>query len=221
MFMGIEGEDALGVYSANEFLTRINLMKAYIDDYDTPIKAIKKVAVVGGGNVAMDAARCAKRLGADVYVIYRRSKAEMPARKEEVHHAEEEGINFTFLTNPTRIISDENYKVTGIECIKMQLGEPDESGRRRPQEIVGSEHVIEVDSVILALGTGPNPLLLKTAPDIAANARGCIIVNEDMQTSKEYVYAGGDSVSGAATVISAMGAGKRAAAAIDKKLSNI
>ncbi|MBO4693939.1 MAG: NADPH-dependent glutamate synthase [Clostridia bacterium] len=219
MFMGIDGEDSLGVYSANEFLTRINLMKAYIEDYDTPIKPMKKVAVIGGGNVAMDAARCAKRLGADVYIIYRRSEVEMPARKEEVNHAKEEGIDFKFLTNPTRIITDENYKVTGIECISMQLGEPDADGRRRPEKIPGSEHILEVDSVIMALGTRPNPLIKKSSPDISVNARGCIVVGEDMQTSKENVYAGGDSVSGAATVISAMGAGKRAAAAIDKKLN--
>lgn len=217
-FMGIEGENALGVYSANEILTRINLMKAYKSEYDTPIKVMKKVAIIGGGNVAMDAARCAKRLGADVYVIYRRSENEMPARREEVHHAKEEGINFKFLTNPTRILSDENFYVTGIECVNMQLGEPDESGRRKPEKIDGSEHILDVDSVIMALGTGPNPLILKTATDISTNKRGCIIVNEDMQTSKENVYAGGDSVSGAATVISAMGAGKRAATAIDNKI---
>lgn len=217
-FMGIEGENALGVYSANEILTRINLMKAYKSEYDTPIKVMKKVAIIGGGNVAMDAARCAKRLGADVYVIYRRSENEMPARREEVHHAKEEGINFKFLTNPTRILSDENFYVTGIECVNMQLGEPDESGRRKPEKIDGSEHILDVDAVIMALGTGPNPLILKTATDISTNKRGCIIVNEDMQTSKENVYAGGDSVSGAATVISAMGAGKRAATAIDNKI---
>lgn len=219
MFMGIEGEDALGVYSANEFLTRINLMKAYIDDYDTPIKSMKSVAVIGGGNVAMDAARCAKRLGAEVYVVYRRGEEEMPARREEIHHAKEEGIKFMFLTNPTKILSNDKSVVTGIQCIKMQLGEPDESGRRRPQEIKGSEFNLAVDSVIMALGTRPNPLLLKDTADISADKRGCIIVSENMETSKNLVFAGGDAVSGAATVISAMGAGKRAAAAIHQRLS--
>lgn len=218
MFMGIEGENALGVYSANEFLTRINLMKAYKDEYDTPIKKIKKVAVVGGGNVAMDAARCAKRLGADVHIVYRRSEDEMPARSEEIHHAKEEGINFEFLTNPTRILYDENFRVKGIECISMRLGEPDAGGRRRPEKIAGSEHILDVDSVIMAIGTRPNPLLLKATPDIKTNERGCIIVSDGMETSKDGVYAGGDAVSGAATVISAMGAGKHAAATIDKKL---
>ena len=218
MFMGIEGENALGVYSANEFLTRINLMKAYKDEYDTPIKKIKKVAVVGGGNVAMDAARCAKRLGADVHIVYRRSEDEMPARSEEIHHAKEEGINFEFLTNPTRILYDENFRVKGIECISMRLGEPDTGGRRRPEKIAGSEHILDVDSVIMAIGTRPNPLLLKATPDIKTNERGCIIVSDSMETSKDGVYAGGDAVSGAATVISAMGAGKHAAATIDKKL---
>lgn len=218
MFMGIEGENALGVYSANEFLTRINLMKAYKDEYDTPIKKIKKVAVVGGGNVAMDAARCAKRLGADVHIVYRRSEDEMPARSEEIHHAKEEGINFEFLTNPTRILYDENFRVKGIECISMRLGEPDAGGRRRPEKIAGSEHILDVDSVIMAIGTRPNPLLLKATPDIKTNERGCIIVSDGMETSKDGVYAGGDAVSGAATVISAMGAGKHAAATIDEKL---
>ena len=219
MFMGIEGEGAVGVYSANEFLTRINLMKAYLDEYDTPIKHAKSVAVVGGGNVAMDAARSAKRLGAEhVYIIYRRSEAEMPARKEEVHHAKEEEIEFKLLCNPTKIITDENSRVTGIECVKMQLGEPDASGRRRPEVIENSEFVIDVDSVIMALGTSPNPLIRNTSSGIEANRRGCLIVDENMQTTKENVYAGGDAVTGAATVISAMGAGKRAAAAIDEKL---
>ncbi len=221
MFMGIEGEDALGVYSANEFLTRINLMKAYIDGYDTPLKKMERVAVIGGGNVAMDAARCAKRLGTEhVYVIYRRGEAEMPARREEVCHAKEEEIEFKFLCNPVRVISDENYRVTGIECVKMQLGEPDASGRRRPEPVAGSEFTVDVDAVIMALGTSPNPLLTNTARDIEVNSRGCIIVDENMQTSKENVYSGGDAVSGAATVIDAMGAGKRAAAAIDEKLKN-
>ena len=219
MFMGIEGENALGVYSANEFLTRINLMKAYIEDYDTPLKKPKSVAIIGGGNVAMDAARCAKRIGCEnVYVVYRRGEAEMPARREEVIHAKEEEIEFKFLTNPVRIISDENERVTGIECVKMQLGEPDASGRRRPEAIKGSEFTLEVDAVIMALGTSPNPLLTSTAKDISVNPRGCIIVDENMQTSKTNVYSGGDAVSGAATVIDAMGAGKRAAAAISEKL---
>lgn len=221
MFMGIEGEGSVGVYSANEFLTRINLMKAYRDDYDTPIKHSKSVAVVGGGNVAMDAARCAKRLGADnVYIIYRRGEEEMPARKEEIHHAKEEGIELKLLCNPTRIISDENSRVTGIECIKMELGEPDSSGRRRPQEIEGSEFVTEADAVIMAIGTSPNPLIRSTTEGIEANKRGCLIVNEDLQTTKERVYAGGDAVTGAATVILAMGAGKKAAEAIHKSLSS-
>ena len=220
MFMGIEGENALGVYSANEFLTRINLMKAYVDGYDTPLKKPGRVAIIGGGNVAMDAARCAKRIGSEqVYVVYRRGETEMPARREEVIHAKEEEIEFKFLTNPVRIISDENEHVTGIECVKMQLGEPDASGRRRPEAVKGSEFVLEVDAVIMALGTSPNPLLTSTAKDISVNGRGCIIVDENMQTSKENVYSGGDAVSGAATVIDAMGAGKRAAAAINEKLS--
>lgn len=220
MFMGIEGENALGVYSANEFLTRINLMKAYTPDYDTPLKKINRVAIIGGGNVAMDSARCAKRIGSEhVYVVYRRSEVEMPARREEVVHAKEEEIEFKFLCNPVRILSDESSRVTGIECIKMQLGKPDSSGRRRPEPIKGSEFTVDVDAVIMALGTSPNPLLTATAEDIEVNRRGCIIVDEDMMTSKENVYSGGDAVSGAATVIDAMGAGKRAAAAIDKKLS--
>ncbi|MBR4910354.1 MAG: NADPH-dependent glutamate synthase [Clostridia bacterium] len=219
-FMNIEGENALGVFAANEFLTRINLMKAYMDDYDTPLKKVGRVAVIGGGNVAMDAARCAKRIGAEqVTVIYRRGEAEMPARREEVIHAKEEEIEFKFLCNPVRILSDQNFRVTGIECVKMQLGEPDASGRRRPEAVAGSEFTLAVDTVIMAIGTTPNPLLTATAKDIAVTNRGCIIVDENMQTSKENVYSGGDAVSGAATVIGAMGAGKRAAAAIDKKLS--
>ena len=221
VFMGIEGENALGVYSANEFLTRINLMKAYIDGYDTPLKRMNRVAIIGGGNVAMDAARCAKRIGAShVFVVYRRGEEEMPARREEVIHAKEEQIEFNFLCNPVRILSDENDRVTGIECVRMRLGEPDSSGRRRPEVIEGSEFVLEVDAVIMALGTGPNPLITSTAKNISVNPRGCIIVDDSMETSKEYVYSGGDAVSGAATVISAMGAGKRAAAAIDAKLKN-
>lgn len=219
-FLGIEGEGSVGVYSANEFLTRINLMKAYLDDYDTPIKRSKKVAVVGGGNVAMDAARSAMRLGAEhVYIIYRRSEAEMPARAEEIHHAKEEGIEFKLLNNPTRIISDEQGKVAGIECIKMELGEPDASGRRRPVPVEGSEYILDVDSVIMAIGTSPNPLIRTTTKGIEANNRGCLIVDEAMQTTKESVYAGGDAVTGAATVILAMGAGKTAAQSIHKYLS--
>ena len=218
-FMGIVGENLQGVCSANEFLTRINLMKAYLPEYDTPIKAAKNVAVIGGGNVAMDAARCAKRLGAEnVYIVYRRGEEEMPARREEVHHAKEEEIEFKLLCNPTRIIGDENGTVKAMECVKMELTEPDSSGRRRPVEIEGSEFLLEVDSVIMALGTSPNPLIRSTTNGIEANKRGCLIVNEDMQTTKEGVYAGGDAVTGAATVILAMGAGKKAAASIDKYL---
>ncbi len=220
-FMGIEGEALNGVYSANEYLTRINLMKAYKDEYTTPIKRGGSVAIVGGGNVAMDAARCAKRMGSDhVYIIYRRSEAEMPARVEEVHHAKEEGIEFKVLTNPCRIIDDGNGYVNGIECVEMTLGEPDESGRRRPVEKEGSEFVIPVNSVIMALGTTPNPLIRSTTEGLETNRKGCFVVNEEtMETSKENVYAGGDAVTGAATVILAMGAGKKAAAAIDEKLS--
>ena len=219
MFMGIEGESGVGVYSANEFLTRINLMKAYLDEYDTPIKRSKSVAVVGGGNVAMDAARCAKRLGAEhVYIIYRRGEEEMPARREEVHHAKEEGIEFKLLTNPVRILTDQDSRVTGIECVRMELGEPDKSGRRRPMEVENSRFTIDVDSVIMALGTSPNPLIRSTTHGIEANARGCLVVDENMQTTKQGVYAGGDAVTGAATVILAMGAGKTAAKSIDEYL---
>ncbi len=219
MFMGLKGEGAVGVYSANEFLTRINLMKAYLDDFDTPIKRSKSVAVVGGGNVAMDAARSAKRLGAEnVYIIYRRGFEEMPARAEEVHHAREEEIEFKLLCNPVRILTDQKSRVTGIECVKMELGEPDESGRRRPQAIDGSEFVIEVDSVIMALGTSPNPLIRSTTAGLTANRRGCLVVDEGMQTEREGVFAGGDAVTGAATVILAMGAGKTAAESIDRYL---
>lgn len=219
MFMGIEGEDAVGVYSANEFLTRINLMKAYLDGYDTPIKRSHSVAVVGGGNVAMDAARSAKRLGAEhVYVIYRRGEEEMPARREEIHHAKEEEIEFKLLCNPVRVITDENSRVVGIECVRMELGEPDASGRRRPIEIPNSEFVINVDAVIMALGTSPNPLIRSTTEGLEANRRGCLVVDDDMQTTKSGVYAGGDAVTGAATVILAMGAGKKAAESIDKAI---
>lgn len=221
-FMGIEGEALIGVYSANEYLTRINLMKAYLEGYDTPIRKSKAVAVVGGGNVAMDAARSAMRLGAEkVYIVYRRSIDELPARKEEVHHAQEEGIEFRLLNNPTRILGDENGNVTGIEVIKMELGEPDESGRRSPVPVDGSEYVIDVDTVIVAIGTSPNPLIRSTTPGLEANKRGCLVVNEETnQTTHQGVYAGGDAVTGAATVILAMGAGKKAAASIDEYLKN-
>ena len=228
-FMNIPGEAFKGVYSANEFLTRSNLMKAYLDDPDTPIMKGGKVAVVGGGNVAMDAARTALRLGAEhVYIVYRRSLQELPARKEEVEHAMEEGIDFQLLNNPVEILGynnpddprdPKNGFVTGIKCIKMQLGEPDAKGRRRPIPIEGSEFVLDVDSVIMAIGTSPNPLIKNTTKGLEVNAHGGIIVNEDGLTSREAVYAGGDAVTGAATVISAMGAGKVAAKAIDEFLS--
>lgn len=220
-FMGIKGEGLIGVFSANEYLTRINLMKAYLDDYDTPIRRYKSVAVVGGGNVAMDAARCAMRLGAEhVYVIYRRSEAEMPARREEVHHAKEEGIEFVYLTNPSEIIGDESGAVSGIKCCKMELCEPDAGGRRSVKEIPDSEFTIPIDACIMAIGTSPNPLIRTTTPGVEANKRGCLIVDENMLTTKEGVYAGGDAVTGAATVILAMGAGKTAAKAIDEYLQN-
>lgn len=217
-FMGIHGENANGVLSANEFLTRVNLMKAYIDDYDTPIRVGKKVAVVGGGNVAMDAARTALRLGADTHIVYRRSESELPARVEEVHHAKEEGIQFNLLTNPTEIMVDENGNVCGMKCIRMELGEPDESGRRRPVEVEGSEFELDVDMVIMSLGTRPNPLIASTTPGLDVNKRKCIVADDDGLTSLEGIYAGGDTVTGAATVISAMGAGRTAAAAMDKYL---
>lgn len=217
-FMGIPGENANGVLSANEFLTRVNLMKAYIDDYDTPIRVGKKVAVVGGGNVAMDAARTALRLGADTHIVYRRSESELPARVEEVHHAKEEGIQFNLLTNPTKIMVDENGNVCGMKCIRMELGEPDESGRRRPVEVEGSEFELDVDMVIMSLGTRPNPLIASTTPGLDVNKRKCIVADDDGLTSLEGIYAGGDTVTGAATVISAMGAGRTAAAAMDKYL---
>ncbi len=221
MFMGIEGESSVGVYSANEFLTRINLMKAYLEEYDTPIKRSRAVAVVGGGNVAMDAARSAKRLGAEhVYIIYRRGEEEMPARREEVKHAKEEEIEFRLLCNPTEILSDENSRVTGIKCVKMELGEPDASGRRRPEVVEGSDFTIDVDTVIMALGTSPNPLIRSTTQGLETNKRGCIVVDENMMTTKQGVYAGGDAVTGAATVILAMGAGKTAAHSIDRMLNS-
>lgn len=221
-FMGIEGESLNGVYSANEFLTRINLMKGYkFPEYDTPVYVGKNVAVLGGGNVAMDAARSAKRLGAEnVYIVYRRGKEELPARVEEVFHTEEEGIEFKLLQNPTKILGNEDGWVSGMEVIKMELGEPDDSGRRRPVPIEGSEEVIDVDTVVVAIGQTPNPLIRKTTKGLDTNKRGCIIADEETgKTSKDHVYAGGDVVTGAATVILAMGAGKAAAAAIDEELS--
>ena len=221
MFMGIPGEQANGVFSANEYLTRNNLMKAFREDYDTPIAHGKKVAVVGGGNVAMDAARTALRLGAEVHIIYRRSEAELPARKEEVHHAKEEGVQFDLLCNPVEILIDDKDWVTGIKCIRMELGEPDASGRRRPVEIPGSEFTIDVDTVIMSLGTSPNPLISSTTIGLDVNKRKCIIADEEFgKTSKEGVYAGGDAVTGAATVILAMGAGKAGARGIDEYIKS-
>ena len=220
MFMGIPGENANGVFSANEYLTRSNLMKAFRDDYDTPIAAGKKVAVVGGGNVAMDAARTALRLGAEVHIVYRRSEAELPARVEEVHHAKEEGVIFDLLTNPTEILVDDNGWVSGMKCIRMELGEPDASGRRRPVAIPGSEFVMDVDTVIMSLGTSPNPLISNTTKGLEINKRKCIVAEEATgKTSKEAVYAGGDAVTGAATVILAMEAGKAGAKGIHEYLS--
>ena len=220
MFMGIPGESLKGVLSANEYLTRTNLMKAYNNDSDTPVIQSKAVAVVGGGNVAMDAARCAMRLGAEhVYVVYRRGEAEMPARLEEQHHAKEEGIEFKTLTNPVEIVADETGRVCGMKCVKMELGEPDASGRRRPIVVPDSEFMLDVDTVIMSLGTSPNPLIRSTTPGLETNRKGCLIVNEDAMTTRDGVFAGGDAVTGAATVILAMGAGKKGAEAIDKFLS--
>ena len=220
-FMGIPGENANEVFSANEYLTRSNLMKAFKDEYDTPIARFKKVAIVGGGNVAMDAARTALRLGAETHIVYRRSEEELPARAEEVHHAKEEGIIFDLLTNPTEILTDDKGNVTGMKCIKMELGEPDASGRRKPVEIPGSEFVMELDAVIMSLGTSPNPLISSTTKGLDINKRKCIVAEEENgKTSKEGVYAGGDAVTGAATVILAMGAGKAGAKGIDEFLSN-
>ena len=221
-FIGVPGENANGVYSANEYLTRINLMKAYKENSDTPIYHAKKVAVVGGGNVAMDAARCAKRMGAEeVYIVYRRSEKELPARLEEIHHAKEEGVVFKFLTAPLEVLSDENFNVTGLKCQQMELGEPDASGRRRPIPVEGSEFVLDLDCVIAAIGTSPNPLIRHTTPGLDTNRKGCIVADDEHGiTSKDGVFAGGDAVTGAATVILAMGAGKRAAAAMDEYIKN-
>ncbi|BFK80215.1 NADPH-dependent glutamate synthase [Clostridium baratii] len=220
-FMGIKGENSNGVFSANEFLTRSNLMKAFKEGYSTPIKSGSKVAVVGGGNVAMDAARTALRLGSEVHIVYRRSEDELPARKEEVHHAKEEGVIFDILTNPVEILSDENGWVKGMKCVKMKLLEADESGRRRPVEIEGSEFIMDVDTVIMSLGTSPNPLISSTTKGLEINKRGCVIADDNNGlTSREGVFAGGDAVTGAATVILAMGAGKKAAIGIHEYLSN-
>ena len=220
-FMNIPGENLLGVYSANEYLTRINLMKAYREGYDTPIARSRRVAVVGGGNVAMDAARCAKRMGAEeVYIVYRRSEVELPARAEEVHHAKEEGILFQLLRNPVQILGDENGRVKAIECVEMELGEPDASGRRRPIEKQGSNFTIDVDTVIMAIGTSPNPLIRSTTTGLEANKKGCLVADERGATTKPSVFAGGDAVTGAATVILAMGAGKTAAQSIDEYIKS-
>ncbi len=220
-FMNMPGENLKGVYSANEFLTRCNLMKAYNDDVDTPIQHPKKAVIVGGGNVAMDAARCAKRLGVEeVTIVYRRSMEELPARKEEVEHAMEEGIIFKLLTNPVRVLGDENGWVCGMECVSMELGEPDASGRRRPVEIKDSNFVIDVDCMIMAIGTSPNPLIRSTTKGLETNKKGCLVTDENGTTTREGVFAGGDAVTGAATVILAMGAGKTAAKAIDEYIQN-
>ena len=219
-FMGIPGENFNGVFSANEFLTRNNLMKAYRDDYMTPIHAGKKVVVVGGGNVAMDAARTALRLGAETTIVYRRTENELPARREEVHHAKEEGIQFAMLTNPVEIIGDEKGWVKAVKCIRMELGEPDESGRRSPVAVPGSEFEIETETVIMSLGTSPNPLIARTTAGLETNRRGCLVADENGATTRLGVFAGGDAVTGAATVILAMGAGRKAAAAIHEYVQN-
>ncbi len=220
-FMGIEGENLNGVLSANEFLTRANLMRAYDEQYDTPIYVGRKVVVVGGGNVAMDAVRTAKRLGAEATIVYRRSEKELPARVEEVHHAKEEGIEFRMLTNPTRVLGDDKGWVTGLNCVQMELGEPDESGRRSPVEVVGSDFAIECDVVVMALGTSPNPLIASTTESLATSRRGCIVADDEGRTSRSGVFAGGDTVTGAATVILAMGAGRKAARAIDEYVKSL
>lgn len=220
-FMGIPGENLLGVFSANEYLTRINLMKAYRDEYDTPIKKARRIAVVGGGNVAMDAARCALRMGAEkVYILYRRSMEELPARREEVHHAEEEGIEFRLLSNPVRILGDESGHVRAVECVEMELGEPDASGRRRPVRKPNSEFTLDADAVIIAIGTVPNPLIKSTTQKLDTTPKGCIVADAKGRTSRPGVFAGGDAVTGAATVILAMEAGKKASEAIDEYLKN-
>ena len=219
MFMGIPGEQYNGVMSANEFLTRVNLMKAYKEGSETPLMPGRRIAVVGGGNVAMDAARCALRLGAEkVYIVYRRSMAELPARREEVEHAEQEGIDFQLLINPVEVLGDDKYHVRGLRCVRMELGEPDASGRRRPVPVAGSEFELDVDTVIMALGTRPNPLLTRSTQGLQVDGHGCLIVSDDEETTLTNVYAGGDAVTGSATVIKAMGAGKKAAAAIDARL---
>lgn len=219
-FMNIPGENFNGVFSANEFLTRNNLMKAFDPEYMTPIRAGKKACIVGGGNVAMDAARTALRLGADSTIVYRRSEEELPARQEEVHHAKEEGIHFELLTNPVEILGDENGCVKGMKCIRMELGEPDASGRRSPVEIPGSEFVIDCDTVIMSIGTSPNPLIARTTNGLDSNKRGCIVADEQGATSRKEIFAGGDAVTGAATVILAMGAGRKAAKAIDEYIKS-
>lgn len=219
-FMGLPGENLKGVYSANEFLTRMNLMKAYLPDSPTPIQAPTKTVVVGGGNVAMDAARCARRLGSEVHIVYRRSLEELPARKEEVEHAMEEGIIFDLLNNPVAVHGNEDGSVKAVECIQMELGEPDESGRRRPIAREGSNFIIDADCMIMAIGTSPNPLIRQTTEGLETNRKGCLIVDENEMTTKKGVYAGGDAVTGAATVISAMGAGKKAAAAMHEYIQN-
>ena len=220
-FMNIPGEHLNGVFSANEFLTRNNLMKAYRNDYDTPIRTGDKVVVVGGGNVAMDAARTALRLGAETTIVYRRTEKELPARAEEVHHAKEEGINFAMLTNPVEVLGDENGWVKAIKCIRMELGDPDESGRRSPVEVPGSEFEIETDTVIMSLGTSPNPLIAKTTAGLETTRRGCLVADENGATTRKGVFAGGDAVTGAATVILAMGAGRKAAAAINEYIKGL
>jgi glutamate synthase (NADPH/NADH) small chain len=218
--MGIPGEQAMGVFSANEYLTRSNLMKAFSDSSRTPIMKPKKAVIVGGGNVAMDAARTALRLGAETHIVYRRSEEELPARREEVHHAKEEGVQFAMLTNPVEVLADERGWVRAIKCIRMELGEPDESGRRSPVPVVGSEFEIETETVIMSLGTSPNPLIARTTAGLETTRRGCLVADESGTTTREGVFAGGDAVTGAATVILAMGAGRKAAAAIHEYINS-